>query len=62
MKVKLQYSIATTHGAEKLREEREAENEGMVIPLAIRWLGHLSDIKTRATKRLITASSVTFAV
>ena len=34
-----------THGLEKLREEIEAENEGVEIPMQIRWHGRIPDIK-----------------
>ena len=34
-----------THGTEKLREEAEAENEGMKIPRVIQWLGRPSEVK-----------------
>ena len=39
-----------THGTEKLREEIEAENEGVTIPIVVRWLGRLEEIKERAMK------------
>jgi hypothetical protein len=32
---------------EKLREELEAQNDGMKIPAAVRWLGRASDVKAR---------------
>ena len=51
-----------THGTEKLREEIEAENEGVTIPLVVRWLGKLADIKARAMRGEISASSITFVV
>lgn len=51
-----------TYGTEKLREEIEAENEGVTITLAVRWLGKLAEIEERALKGDITASSVTFMV
>ena len=51
-----------THGTEKLREEIEAENEGVTIPLAVIWLGKLADIKARAMRGEISASSITFVV
>ena len=35
---------------------------GVVIPLAVRWLGNLEEIKERAREKKITASSVTFVV
>ena len=53
-----------TNGTERLREEIEAENasEGVAIPLAVRWLGKLSEIRERAREGKITVSSVTFVV
>ena len=36
-----------TFGTEKLREELEAENEGLNILFAIRWLGRAPDVKAR---------------
>lgn len=46
-------------GTEKLREEIMAENVGVDIPMAMRWLGRPTDIEARAAKGEITASSVT---
>lgn len=51
-----------THGLEKLREEIEAENEGVEIPMQIRWLGRVPDIKQRSVEGAIRGSSVTFVV
>jgi hypothetical protein len=51
-----------TQGLEKFREEVQAENAGVVIPLAVRWLGKMSTIKERWANGEITSSSVTFAV
>ena len=51
-----------THGLEKLREEIEAENEGVEIPMQIRWLGRVPDIKQRSAEGAIRGSSVTFVV
>ena len=51
-----------THGLEKLREEIEAENDGVEIPMQIRWLGRVPDIKERAVADGIRGSSVTFVV
>ena len=39
-----------THGTERLREVIEAENEGMNIPLVVRRLEKLAEIKARAMK------------
>ena len=53
-----------TNGTQRLREDIEAENArvGVAIPLAVRWLGKLSEIRERAREGKITASSVTFVV
>jgi hypothetical protein len=51
-----------THGLEKFKEEVQAENAGVVIPLAVRWLGSMANIKERWAAGAITSSSVTFAV
>jgi len=51
-----------THGLEKLREEMEAENDGLRFPMQVRWLGRLEDIKKRWKEGKIASSSVTFAV
>ena len=51
-----------THGLEKLREELEAENEGLEIPMQIRWLGRVPVIRERAATDGIRGSSVTFVV
>ena len=36
-----------TNGLNKLREEIEVENEGVEIPMEIRWLGRVSTIRDR---------------
>ena len=51
-----------TFGLERLREELLSENEALEIPMAMRWLANLADIKRRAEQCQITASSVTFIV
>ena len=51
-----------THGLDKLREELESENEGLEIPMAMRWLGRVPDIKERGASGAIRGSSVTFVV
>ena len=50
------------HGTEALREELEAENEGIRIPSAIRWLSGAASVKAQYEERTITASSVVLAV
>jgi hypothetical protein len=32
-------------GLEKLREESHTMNEGVVVPISIRWMGRVADIK-----------------
>jgi hypothetical protein len=51
-----------TNGLEKLREEVQAENAGVIIPMAARWLGRVPPLKERWASGIITASSVVFAV
>jgi len=51
----------TGGGLEKLRQELQAENEGVVLPLAINWIGGPKDVpKKKAEGKK--ASSVVFAV
>jgi hypothetical protein len=51
-----------TNGLEKLQQEIQAENAGVTIPMAARWLGRVPQLKERWTSRIIIASSVVFAV
>ena len=51
-----------THRLDKLQEELESENEGLEIPMAMRWLGRVPDIKERGASGAIRGSSVTFIV
>jgi hypothetical protein len=51
-----------TNGLEKLREEIEAENAGVSVPMAARWLVNVPQIKERWAKGLIQALSVFLAV
>ena len=39
-----------TFSTEKLREEIIAGNEGVDIPMSMRWIGRPTDIKARAAK------------
>ena len=48
-------------GLEKLRQELQAENEGVVLPLAINWIGGLKDVQKKKAEEK-KASSVVFAV
>jgi len=49
-------------GLQKMREEFEAENEGIVIPTQVRWLAKPCPIRERRQNREIAASSVVFVV
>ena len=51
----------TGGGQEKLRSELQAENEGVVLPLAISWIGGPKDVQQKKLKGK-KASSVVFAV
>lgn len=51
-----------THGLDKLRQEIEAENEGVEISMQMRWLGRVPTIKERVAREGIRGSSVTFVV
>jgi len=51
----------TGGGLEKLRQELQAENEGVVLPLAISWIGGPKDVQKKKTEGK-KASSVVFAV
>jgi len=48
-------------GLEKLRQELQAENEGVVLPLAINWIGGPNDVQKKKTEGK-KASLVVFAV
>jgi hypothetical protein len=51
----------TGGGLEKLRQELQAENEGVVLPLAISWIGGPKDVQNKKGDGK-KASSVVFAV
>jgi len=51
----------TGGGLEKLRQELQAENEGVVLPLAISWIGGPKDVQKKKSEGK-KASSVVFAV
>jgi len=51
----------TGGGLEKLRQELQAENEGVVLPLAISWIGGPNDVQKKKAEGK-KASSVVFAV
>jgi len=51
----------TGGGLEKLRQELQAENEGVVFPLAISWIGGPKDVQKNKAEGM-KASSVVFAV
>jgi hypothetical protein len=49
-------------GLQKMRDEFEAENEGIVIPTPVRWLTNPPTIRERRQNGEIAASSVVFIV
>ena len=51
----------TGGGLEKLRQELQAENEGVVLPLAINWIGGPKDVQKKKVEGK-KASSVVYAV
>jgi hypothetical protein len=51
-----------SNGLEKLREGIHAENAGVVIQMAARWLGRVLPLKERWASSIIMAFSVFFAV
>jgi len=51
----------TGGGLEKLRQELQAENEGVVLPLAISWIGGPKDVQKKKAEGK-KASTVVFAV
>jgi hypothetical protein len=51
-----------TEGLHKIREELEAENEGIAIPTLVRWLEDPRTISERRQTGGIAASSVVFVV
>jgi len=51
----------TGGGLEKLRQKLQAENEGVVLPLAINWIGGRKDVQKKKAEGK-KASSVVFAV
>ena len=51
----------TAVGPEKFRQELQAENEGVVLPLAINWIGGVKDVQKKKAEGKI-ASSVVFVV
>jgi hypothetical protein len=51
-----------TEGLQKMREEFEAENEGIVIPTQVWWLVNPQTIRERRQNGEIAASSVVFVI
>jgi hypothetical protein len=51
-----------TEGLQKMREEFEAENEGIKVPTQVRWLANPCTIRERRQNGEIAASSVVFEV
>jgi hypothetical protein len=57
-----QYAVKKSGGLEKLRQEIQAENEGVVVPMAINWLGRTADIKEKRKSGEKQATSVVFSI
>jgi hypothetical protein len=58
----LRYRGRGTKGLQMVREEFEAENEGIVIPTQVRWRANPCTIQERRQNGEIGASSVVFIV
>ena len=58
----VRYMGKGTEGLQKMREEFEAENEGIAIPTQVRWLANPRTIRERKQNGEIAASSVVFVV
>jgi len=58
----IQYTGKGTEGLKKMREEFEAENEGIVMPTQVRWLANPRTIRERRQNEEIAESSVVFVV
>jgi hypothetical protein len=58
----MRYMGKGTEGLHMMREEFEAENEGIVIPTEVRWLGNSRTIRERRPNGEIAVSSVVFVV
>jgi hypothetical protein len=58
----VQYMGNGTEGPQKMREEFEAENEGIAIPTQVRWVANPRPIRERKQNGEITASSVVFVL
>ena len=58
----VRYMGKGTEGLQKMREEFEVENEGIVIPTQVRWLANPRTIRERRQNGEIAASSVVFVM
>jgi hypothetical protein len=58
----MRYMGKGTEGLQKMREEFEAENEGIAIPTQVRWLANPRTITERKQNGEFAASSVVFVV
>jgi hypothetical protein len=57
-----QYAAQKSGGVEKLRQLFQAENEGVVIPMAINWLGRPADIMEKRKSGEKDAMSVVISI
>jgi hypothetical protein len=58
----MRYMGNGTESLQKMREEFEAENKGIVIPTQLQWLPNPHTIRERRQNREITVRSVVFVV
>jgi hypothetical protein len=58
----VRYMAKGTEGMQTMRDEIHAENEGVVIPVQVRWLANPHSIRDRRQRGEISASSVVFVV
>jgi hypothetical protein len=58
----VRYMGKATEGLQKMRDEIHAENEGVTVPVQVRWLASPHSIEERRQKGEISASSVVFVV
>ena len=58
----LRYMGKGSEGLQKMREEIQAENQGVTIPAQVRWLSNSCTIKVREQRGEIRASWMVFVV
>jgi len=58
----IRYMGKGTEGLQQMRDEFQAENQGIVIPTQVRWLAYPRTIRERRQNAEIAASSVVFVI